>query len=393
MTIKKEVNVKLSSYIKIFFIIIFSATAFAQNDSIKLPKYFYKNFEGTIGEKFSIKVNLIKCDSLLKGFYYYTNKKKPIFFTYDSKIDDKGNILIKGNTNNYDSLYRPITPGKYTGKFINEKEITGKWESSNGKKILPFKLIEVYPEGSVQIEMKYLSKEFADTSIKPPTSISFLYPQIILIKNKGIQDKINKSIMNALLEYNNEENEIVRYRNLEERIDSFMTDFKAARDSMKSLYADYNIGWESDYEITISVNENGILSLQCLTYAFLGGAHGSTFIDYLNFDLATGNEIKINDLFKDDYKTNLNRLGEKIFRKKFDVAPGKNLEDAGFWFKNNKFALNDNFGFTVAGILFQFNQYEIAPYVFGAPDVVIPYNKLKDIIKDGSILSKFLVNR
>ncbi len=37
-------------------------------------------------------------------------------------------------------------------------------------------------------------------------------------------------------------------------------------------------------------------------------------IDYLNFNLQNGKEINLSDIFKDDYKPALDKLGEEPFR-------------------------------------------------------------------------------
>ncbi len=66
------------------------------------------------------------------------------------------------------------------------------------------------------------------------------------------------------------------------------------------------------------------------------------------------------------------------------------LNDAGYWFDKNNFELNDNFLIKKNGLLFVFNPYEIAAYVYGAIEVFIPYKEIKDLIKDDSVLNLYL---
>jgi hypothetical protein len=53
----------------------------------------------------------------------------------------------------------------------------------------------------------------------------------------------------------------------------------------------------------------------------------------------------------------------------------------GYTFPEDRFALNDNYGFSREGISFFFNSYEIAPYVMGPTEVLIPYDRIREWIK------------
>jgi len=48
---------------------------------------------------------------------------------------------------------------------------------------------------------------------------------------------------------------------------------------------------------------------------------------------------------------------------------------------------NENFYITDESINYVFNPYEIAPYYMGQTEVVIPFYRLKDILKPNSIIS------
>ena len=50
--------------------------------------------------------------------------------------------------------------------------------------------------------------------------------------------------------------------------------------------------------IAKAYNKNNILSIPLTMYEFTGGAHGLTNIKSFNYDLATGKELKLEDLFK-----------------------------------------------------------------------------------------------
>lgn len=92
---------------------------------LELQKYFYKRFAGTIGNKFQIIMNLSRKDSLAEGNYYYSRKGIPINFTFNSRIDDDGNVYLGEETGEYDTNYMPVVSGEFKGKFVNEHEIKG----------------------------------------------------------------------------------------------------------------------------------------------------------------------------------------------------------------------------------------------------------------------------
>jgi hypothetical protein len=369
--------------------IFFSINGFGQYENyLPLPKYFYKKMIGNIGEKYSIEMELIKQDTILLGYYFYHNNKKPIKFTMKSNIDKNGFVYIEEDAG-YDKDYNQIITGIFIGKFINDKEMEGNWTSKEGDKTFSFRLTEYFPEENVQLEMKKIERASGDCENKGCGSISFFFPYVKLIKDEKIAERINKNINYKLLEYYSEDGKVEHYKTIEERIDSFLNQYNFAIEYSDEYNIDYNIGWSNHFNILMSLNFNRVLSLQYNAYFYMGGAHGSFNIEFINYDLETGNEITLENIFIKNYEKKLNPIAEKIFRKKYKYKLKQDLEKEGFWFLDNKFTLNKNFGFTPEGILFQFNQYEIAPYAMGIFDVVIPYSDLKEIILPNSVLSRF----
>jgi hypothetical protein len=86
----------------------------------------------------------------------------------------------------------------------------------------------------------------------------------------------------------------------------------------------------------------------------------------------------------------LNNVAEKIFCKVKELKPEDNLEEAGFWFKGNKFSFNENFGIRNEGLVFYFNSYEIAPYAMGPTEIMIPYSEIKNLVKQDGLLNKVI---
>ena len=104
--------------------------------------------------------------------------------------------------------------------------------------------------------------------------------------------------------------------------------------------------------------------------------------------MSTGEEIRLSDILIHGYGADLNRIAEQEFRKVREMKPEQSLEDAGFWFENNKFSLNDNFALTEEGLTFYFNSYEVAPYVMGPTEIVLNYEDFKHLIKENGLLTE-----
>lgn len=142
--------------------------------------------------------------------------------------------------------------------------------------------------------------------------------------------------------------------------------------------------WFSYYETLeneITYNSNGILSYTVCTESYTGGAHGShsTFNHAIN--IRTGEEIAEDDLFVDGYQSDLALILVDCIARQNNVANAKDLEDIGF-FSTDEIVPNGNFLIGDEGITYTFNEYEIAAYVVGMTNVLIPYEELRHLLKD-----------
>jgi hypothetical protein len=84
------------------------------------------------------------------------------------------------------------------------------------------------------------------------------------------------------------------------------------------------------------------------------------------------------------------KIGEAEFRKLKELTKEADLGQAGFWFENNKFYLNDNFLITDSSLVFYYNNYEITAYAFGPTEIILPYSKIKSLIGQESILNNLI---
>jgi hypothetical protein len=118
-----------------------------------------------------------------------------------------------------------------------------------------------------------------------------------------------------------------------------------------------------------------------------GAAHPYHYSLALNYDLEHGNKLSLNDLFPKDS----NYL--EIIARYCVVELSK--RDIGFYggFQQGAEPTPDNYrNWNIAqdGILFTFNEYQVAPYAAGAQTILVPYGELNTLIDRQSPLTVFV---
>lgn len=159
-------------------------------------------------------------------------------------------------------------------------------------------------------------------------------------------------------------------------------------DSYKSMEQedDFGMYWTFTSDIGAYFPTSNIVSLVKFEWEYAGGAHGNGVTLYYNIDETTQKVLTVDDLLIPGGKDKLNLIAEKIFRQDYQLGEEELLHEAGYWFENEKFKLNENFLIDNDALQFTFNPYEIAPYAAGSPEVRIKFSEIKDLIrKDGPL--------
>ncbi|MCR9173995.1 MAG: RsiV family protein [bacterium] len=141
---------------------------------------------------------------------------------------------------------------------------------------------------------------------------------------------------------------------------------------------DFNM-WTWEMQAGFDISETSrYVCLNSHGWAYTGGAHGNGFLFYEYFLKQNGQRIGL-EYFAEDMESLLT-IAEKYFRSHIGLEQGESLNDAGFWFEDDTFALNDNFVFEEDFMTFVFNPYEVAPYAAGMIEFSIPLEELSGII-------------
>jgi len=146
--------------------------------------------------------------------------------------------------------------------------------------------------------------------------------------------------------------------------------------------------WFEDISLTVVTNYPTYLSILHTFTEYKGGAHANVLFTYLNYNPKTYQTITLDSLIIPEGMPKLRAVAENIFRKNEQLAPNASLSD-NYFFNDGVFSLPETFTVTKDGIKFLYNPYEIQAYAEGTTEVTVPFSKIKDIMKESSILINF----
>jgi hypothetical protein len=154
-----------------------------------------------------------------------------------------------------------------------------------------------------------------------------------------------------------------------------------AHDQLREEFPEYALPWHLERTVAVERDTPGVFAVSLYEDQFTGGAHGAHTLLYRNYRPGSGRLIELADILVEDGVAELTVIAEGLFRRQKQLAPETSLEEAGFWFDDGAFALNDNFLAADDGLMFRYNEYEIAPYASGATDLLVPYAAFAHLLR------------
>lgn len=210
--------------------------------------------------------------------------------------------------------------------------------------------------------------------------IRFRYPEISYpskpLSEKRINSELTEQIMQPIFKPSG-------YSTIEEIMDEFINDYNKFINETSSSQ-----GWELTRDIEVRFINDDFISIVYAEYSYLGGAHPNNFVLFSNLSLHTGNKIKLTDIFVDDYLPELTKIAEEEFRKLKNLNTAQTLNEAGYWFEDNLFKLNNNFAINDSNLTFFYNKYEISAYSYGPTELDIPLIRITHLMPKSGIVSK-----
>ncbi|MBS1500681.1 MAG: DUF4163 domain-containing protein [Bacteroidetes bacterium] len=217
-----------------------------------------------------------------------------------------------------------------------------------------------------------------DCGNKPDTActeISVVYP--IFAGDKALNSAVISDLTNnlGLSEYKD--------NNLEQLVRHYFSAYKQDKASNPGVIYDMK-GSDS-----VLRQDSSIATLQLSGYSYLGGAHGGSITKFLNWNTRTNKKITLEDILLGDFNQKLTAAGERIFRKQEKLSDTTSLKN-DYFFKDGRFALNDNFLITPIGLRFLYNEYEIKSYAAGQTSILIPYSQIKSLLRPNTVISQYI---
>ena len=313
--------------------------------SIQKTEKFNKFFSGTIGDEvgekaktFSFQMRLQRNGTDLKGKYRYSTSKSDIIL--NGTIDEANKFILEETVN-----------GKVTGKFEGELEpeteetikLFGVWTKAGSEEYIGFTANEIAIEFSSDV---YFQTENIEERTKS-RDLSIYYPQFV----DGNFTKINSLIKNEALQYQR---------------------------NFKKLQSERNQHYSIEAGFTIHFANENLVTIEFVDDSFSGGAHPNHATKTLNYDLKAEKIIKLTDLFKPNskYLEKLTLLSKEKLADNLQFEEGINPETKNFV----------NFLITKKGLLFYFDEYQVAPYAAGRQEIVISFEELKDFLVKKDLL-------
>ena len=203
--------------------------------------------------------------------------------------------------------------------------------------------------------------------------IAITYP--LFKARTSLNDTIKEMVVGTLSEYN--ENSSDTTKSLAVRVKTVVEN----NTSMVDTSAGQSVPTTYELHIRVMSQDSKLLVLE-IEEDGSGGAHPNSRSIYKNWDTKKDEEIGLDDVLVKDYSDNLDAIADKIIK---EEKLYEGLSDGG-----DTFALNSNYYFSKEGIHFYYNSYDIKSYMEGPTDLLIPYSKIKKLIRPGSVLSQYI---
>lgn len=220
-----------------------------------------------------------------------------------------------------------------------------------------------------------ISKICADKQSCPEIKIEYL---------KSNQDWVNTIVndrINALIWSSTDVGETVskvpkgknmNAKAIKAKLDGF------AQAQIKELPADRQLNYSLDITPIYLGHAGDVEQVEITSYVFLGGAHGMPYTEYVMLDGSSKRRLHLDDLLMANKKPKFKALAYEAYKAWVKQMGNDNLKD---YEKSWPFSLTDNAMLTDKGVVLKYQAYDIGPYAFGQPELLVPYAKLSGVIK------------
>ncbi|KAA2245153.1 DUF3298 and DUF4163 domain-containing protein [Chitinophaga agrisoli] len=346
------------------------ATTDSSQTAPAASSYFYIQLKGTVADQ-PVTMQLLKTGpNIYRGYYCYDKIGEPITL-WGSPDSSSQQLTLYENTHGGEDI-------TFRGKLDDAGNFSGTWRGEGTSYHFDLK-----PDftGAIRFNV-YFAKD--STPLLPNTkgspvgeaAYSMVWP--VAAANTSTADFIKKAIT-----HNNPGPQDPQAL-IKRDIDSFFMSYRASTvgTDTAEITGDTTAptwSWSAEGDMKIVWNHYPLLVLEYFSYDFTGGAHGNGGSTYQVLDLEKQKVLTVDDVFKGDYKTVLSRQLEQSFRKTYKVQNGESVKDM---LLVDEILPNNNFILTNKGVVFSYTPYEIGPYALGQVNLFIPYEQIKEVLKE-----------
>ncbi len=147
---------------------------------------------------------------------------------------------------------------------------------------------------------------------------------------------------------------------------------------------DISVSYEYSYSFGPSYQSDSILTYYFSGYVYLGGAHGGALGGGQSFATSSGLSLTSENMFKAEKRPELINLIRKALWNQYfkeGCEPGSTLKDALLINPDTLSLPQMPPLFSKDGLVFTYQQYEIACYAAGMPSCVLPYTTVEPLLK------------
>ena len=329
------------------------------------------NFKGSIAQS-RFEMTLRREGNKLSGSYFYAKSGSANKLSLRGEIDANGNFTMQ----EFDSS------GKQTGEFKGTWKddpnqsgalLEGEWKKPGAKENQWFSASEqtVSFTNSVQIVNRRINESVKAKRL----DLSAEYPELTGITNASGFNQIVKS-----------------------RVTQELAEFKKqmiglSAEDLEMLPQGVNNYMDIGYNIEYA--DNDLISVSFLEGNFTGGAHPNYGYFTITYDLKTGRELKLSELFKPSakYLEAVSAYAIKDLQGRKMPDSDENMGLAQDIFAEGATAKAENYqnwNLTKKGLMITFDPYQVGPYAAGSQTVIVPYERLKEMAKADGALMKMM---
>lgn len=121
-----------------------------------------------------------------------------------------------------------------------------------------------------------------------------------------------------------------------------------------------------------------LLTVEIKTYRYTGGAHGIPSVEWLNWDLSTGERLSLQQVIAAGQQEKFWELAEAAYQRWLDQQSGTDAEYGDTW----PFQRSEDFRFNDDGLVLRYGVYALGPYAMGPVQLTIPWQELRGVIRD-----------